>query len=578
MHICVRELKAKMSVTNTAEKETERETAEVVEYWTDHLAAQATKKAKLDGSGSRVIVVNDSKTPSGRIHVGSLRGILIHDAVFKSILKERTGSGGALNAGEEKNEDTRARFIYGFDDMDALDGLPVYLDREIFEKFMGHPLCNIPAPEGGTEKNFAQFFADEFVKVFEILGCHPKIYWMSELYKSGRMNDVIRTALKNASTIRKIYEETSGTIKPSDWLPFQPICDECGRIGTTRAYDFDGETVAYTCEPDMVSWANGCGHTGRKSPFDGNGKLAWKIEWAARWPVLGVQIECAGKDHFTRTGSRAVSGLISQEVYGYTPPEGFGYEFFLIGGRKMSSSKGMGVSALEISRMLPPQILRFLLIKTRPTAQLDFDPSGPALPRLFDEFDKYERMHFGIENIPPGQEVNVSRIYELCQTGRVPETLPLQVPFSHVTMLVQLFPNDAQVLEQLERSGHIESAQNPENSVLDRIEFARRWTADYAGEQFRMQVLEKLPPKVEIGEKEKTVLTALATLFEKGRPSEEDVVNAVRGAAGTAGIPARDAFGMVYKIFLGKTFGPKLGAFLLALERDFVVKRLKLSG
>jgi len=27
-------------------------------------------------------VVNDSKTPSGRVHVGSLRGVLIHDAIY----------------------------------------------------------------------------------------------------------------------------------------------------------------------------------------------------------------------------------------------------------------------------------------------------------------------------------------------------------------------------------------------------------------------------------------------------------------------------------------------------------------
>ena len=30
-------------------------------------------------------VINDSKTPSGRVHVGALRGVLLHDALFRAL-------------------------------------------------------------------------------------------------------------------------------------------------------------------------------------------------------------------------------------------------------------------------------------------------------------------------------------------------------------------------------------------------------------------------------------------------------------------------------------------------------------
>ena len=40
--------------------------------WCDKIAAQV--------EGEQLI--NDSKTPSGRAHVGALRGVLIHDVVF----------------------------------------------------------------------------------------------------------------------------------------------------------------------------------------------------------------------------------------------------------------------------------------------------------------------------------------------------------------------------------------------------------------------------------------------------------------------------------------------------------------
>src|SRR2546430_13531070 len=56
------------------------------------------------------------------------------------------------------------------------------------------------------------------------------------------------------------------------WLPVWVICENCGRIGTTHATDFDGATVAFECRKDYVSWAEGCGHRGRLSPFKGDRK------------------------------------------------------------------------------------------------------------------------------------------------------------------------------------------------------------------------------------------------------------------------------------------------------------------
>ena len=43
--------------------------------WCEKVAAQANPDIPH--------IINDSKTPSGRVHVGALRGVLIHDAVFR---------------------------------------------------------------------------------------------------------------------------------------------------------------------------------------------------------------------------------------------------------------------------------------------------------------------------------------------------------------------------------------------------------------------------------------------------------------------------------------------------------------
>ena len=64
-------------------------------YWADELAARV--------SGPQV--VNDSKTPSGTVHVGSLRGPVMHDAIARAL----------------RDRGIPVKFRYGVEDMDAMD-------------------------------------------------------------------------------------------------------------------------------------------------------------------------------------------------------------------------------------------------------------------------------------------------------------------------------------------------------------------------------------------------------------------------------------------------------------------------
>src|SRR5258708_5956205 len=109
------------------------------------------------------------------------------------------------------------------------------------------------------------------------------------------MNEVIRTALQKADVIRRIYKDVSGSQRDEKWLPLSVVCENCGKIGTTIAVSFDGERVEYRCEKNKVEWAEGCGHEGKVSPFDGHAKLPWKVEWPAKFKVMGVHVEGGGK-------------------------------------------------------------------------------------------------------------------------------------------------------------------------------------------------------------------------------------------------------------------------------------------
>ncbi|MCK4824144.1 lysine--tRNA ligase, partial [bacterium] len=233
-------------------------------YWADKIAQEIIKSKKF-----KPYWVDDMKTPSGKIHVGSLRGVLIHDLIYKALL----------------SKGTKATFSYVIDDHDPMDSLPVYLDKKKYLPHMGKPLNTVPAPQSGFA-SYAEYFAKEFIGVFNTLGAKPKIIWASGLYKSGKMDGIIRMVLDKAQIIRDIYKEVYGEAKPRDCFPFQAICPECGKVGTTKVFDWDGKTVAFKCEPNLVDWAKGCEHEGKISPFGGTGKIPWKVEWAAKWMVI----------------------------------------------------------------------------------------------------------------------------------------------------------------------------------------------------------------------------------------------------------------------------------------------------
>ena len=284
-------------------------------FWADKVAEEI-----IQSGNYKPYWIDDMFTPSGYPHVGSLRGPLVHDIVYKAL----------------KNKGVFVTWTYIMNDFDPIDGLPPEL-QDKFSQYMGLPVRSAPSPVEGYE-SYGDYFSKDIQRVLKDLGVEAKYLSSWDMYHEGKFNDVIKVALDSAEKIQDIYEEVSGSKKrEKGWLPFQVICEKCKKLGTTRVHDWDGKTVAYTCEPEMVKWAKGCGYTGRISPFDGNGKLPWKVDWPAHWKVMGVTIEGAGKDHSSAGGSRDIAKALCAEVFNYPNPYNLPYEFFLIGGKKMDS-------------------------------------------------------------------------------------------------------------------------------------------------------------------------------------------------------------------------------------------------
>ncbi|KKQ74797.1 MAG: Lysine-tRNA ligase [Candidatus Woesebacteria bacterium GW2011_GWB1_38_5b] len=504
-------------------------------FWADKVASEI-----IDSGRYTPYWVDDMKTPSGRVHIGALRGLVVHDLVYKALI--------------DRGKD--AKYTYVFDNHDPMDDIPTYLPREKFEKYLGMPLFSIPSPEPGFD-NYAEFYAKEFEKVFRAIGCEPEIIWAKDLYTKGLMNGVIKEVLDNSAEVRKIYEEMYDKKLTDNWYPFQLFCPECGKVSTTNVTGWDGKEVTYECLPDKVPFTKGCGAKGKVSPFSTKdkmaGKLPWKVEWACKWKVIGITVEGAGKDHMSKGGSHDLASEICKRVINYPVPYAVSYEWFLIGGRKMSSSKGVGTSAIDMLEILPPELIRFLMVRIKVNTQINFDPTEPAtIPNLFDDYQKASEAYFEKSN------EDLARVFELSQIGEIKK--PPLVRFSILTQWVQM-PN---VEEEIKKQG-----------LGEWVKYAKVWVERFAPEDQKFEIQKGLPDaSKDLTDMQKKVLGKISDELDK-KWNGEDFQVRIYDIGKELGLTGKETFQAIYQTLLGKDHGPKAGFLILSLDKEFVKKRFQ---
>ena len=503
-------------------------------FWADKVAADIIASSK-----HKPYWVDDMKTPSGFSHVGSLMGPVIHSMIFRAL----------KDAGQE------VKYTFVINDFDTMDELSPDLSED-FRQYMGMSLKQVPSP---VEKysNLADYFADGFIDSIKSLGVEAEILSSWELYHQGKFDEVIMLALDNAEKIQDIYQRISGSDKKaSGWLPFQVFCERCGKLGTTRVFAWDGELVTYKCEPTLVKWAVGCGHEGKISPFGGNGKLPWKIDWAAHWKVIGITIEGAGKDHASKGGSYDIAMALCEEVFKCDKPFRLPYEFLLIGGKKMSSSKGVGLKAHDLIKILPAEVGRFLFARSGIKSQSNFDPiETDAIPVLFDDYQKAADAYFN-----KGNE-DLARAFELSQVSEIQK--PPTVRFSVLAQWIQM-PN---MEEEIKKEGLEVWAK-----------YARVWIEKFAPEKDKFTVQKTLPEVIKnLSSDQKAFLKKVAE--ELGKTSSgEEFQTRIYNLGKEMGLGGKDAFAAIYISLIGKDHGPKAAWLILSLDKEFVRNRFEESA
>jgi lysyl-tRNA synthetase class 1 len=497
------------------------------QHWADDIAAQ------IAAQGSRH-EISTGISPSGEIHIGNLREVITADVVARA-LRER---------GVEVVLD------YVADNFDPLRKVYPFLDRTLYEPLIGAPLSEIPCP-CGKHASYAEHYLEPFLESLKRLRIDVKVIYADRMYKSGMLVPQIVQALQGRDAIARILHDSTGRQVEDDWSPFNPICAQCRRLTETvvRGFSAKDETVDYACR---------CGGQGTAS-MRGGGKLTWRVDWPARWARIPVTVEPFGKDHATRGGSYDTGARICREVFQAEPPFPVTYEWIAFTGQgDMSKSKGNVLSVHRMLEVVPPEVLRYLVVKTRPMRSINFDPGLPLLA-LVDEFD---------------DAASSARDPRAMALSGADQFKPIAVPFRHLVNVVQMADFDLdQVVVILRRNGY---PVDDEAAVKERAGYAIRWLREFAPGDVKFSVQRVLPASAgDLGPPEKEFLRRLA---DRLRPEQsgEEIHALVYDVAKEAGMEKTTAaFQAIYRVFLDRPRGPRAGWFLAFLDRAFVLARLR---
>lgn len=519
-------------------------------HWADRVGKTLLRRGSCHTIASGISI-------SGHIHIGHSNDVFIADAVRRSV--------------EEKGG--KAEVIWYKDDFDPMRRVPWPLPSD-FEEYLGMPYINIPSPDPDYD-TFADFFASPFVDSLADFGIQVEIYSGAEVYREGKLSDQIGTALEKANEIRNILNKYRSEPLQEDWLPFNAICEECGRLATTRAYDWEGNHISYVCQG--ADYVDGCGHEGQADWTRGEGKLAWRVEWPARWKMLGVTCEPFGKDLAAAGGSYDTGKLIARRVFDNKPPEPIPYEWISLKGKPMSSSKGRVFTLAQWLKVGEPELLRYLIFRSKAMKAKNFDPGLPLLD-LYDEYDNLEDIYFGESEVSRSKEPQLRRIYEISQTNAIPETRPQRIPFRLAAIMCQVARDSDHAIEILRKKGVLgELSERDLELARRRLKCAKNWIENHAPESARLKVLKELPNEVkeELSPKQEEGLASLASEISERELGPEEIHNRVYETARKLEIGPAELFRAIYKVLLGKESGPRVGNFIIALETDFVVKRFR---
>ena len=353
--------------------------------WIDKLADDLLRREERLGRDTGMVRVESGLGASGVPHLGSL-GDAVRAYGVKLALED---------AGH------RSELIAYSDDLDGLrkvpEGMPASLGEHI-----ARPVSLVPDPDG-CYSSYGERMSSLLLEGLDALGIEYVHKRARDAYAGGAFREQIGRILSAAGRIGERIEGMVGQSKFRGALPYFPVCGRCGRLYTARAESYDPRAgrVTYECRGADIGGARveGCGHRAESDVGRDLGKLAWKVEFAARWQAFDVRFEAYGKDIMD---SVRVNDWVCKEVLGTPPPHHVRYEMFLDkGGKKISKSSGNVLTAQRWLRYATPESVLLLMYKRIAGAR---EIGIGDVPALMDEYADLAAAYHGEEGSGGGAE------------------------------------------------------------------------------------------------------------------------------------------------------------------------------
>ena len=514
--------------------------------WLDKVAQETVDREKKLGRDLSLLRVESGLGASGLPHIGSV-GDAIRSYGVKLALE---------------NLGYKSELVAYSDDFDGLRKVPAGFPSWL-KDYISHPVSRIPDPFD-CHSSYAEHVGSLLRESLDRLGIEYRFQSGSEAYSSGALNDQIRKILSHSRSIGKKINELVGQSKYEDALPYTPVCKNCERIYVTQAVSFipRSDTVHYKCSGTKLGdkFVKGCGYEGDAKITEGDGKLMWKVEFAARWSAFDIRFEAYGKE---LTDSVKINDWVAEKALGYPPPYHARYELFQDkSGRKISKSVGNLVTPAEWLEFASPESLRLLMYKRIIGAR---NISLEDVPTYMDEFDDLEESYFSKKRDPNQmKDARLRGLYEYTMFLKTPQAKGVHVPYRLLAQLCSVAPPTSVedfVLKRLASYGMVTS-MSPDLS--------RRigWAAKWSGRGGR--------PPVEAPELAAPVKKAVEEFARAllGAKDAEGVQNAAFEALKRNGLKPGEFFPKVYAVLLGSDRGPRLGPYVIDAGQAAVSKSL----
>jgi lysyl-tRNA synthetase class 1 len=517
--------------------------------WYDKMASKTVARERKLHRSLGLIKTEMGIAASGLPHIGSLCDAARSFAVTLALREQGFNS----------------ELVAFSDDKDGLRKVPEGMPDSLIEH-LGRPVTDVPDTYG-CHSSYGEHMSLLLREALDKCGIDYKFMSATEAYGKGLFNEEIKAILLNAKRIGEIVKEELGQEKFLEALPYFAVCEECGRIYTTKAYDFfpkEGK-ILYTCEGMEVKgrWLQGCGHKGEVDYRKGMGKLSWKGEFAVRWKALDIRFEAFGKDV---ADSVRVNDRICREIFNWEPPTHARYELFLAkSGKRFSKSAGVVLTPQTWFKFGSPQSLLLLLLKRFVGARA-IDVTD--IPTYMDELDSLEDIYFDRKPAKDERErAKLRGLYEYCFAMRVPSEPSLHVPYNLMTYLAKVAPKGAEeqyIADRLRSYGYLKQDQTLDDTARKRMEYALNWVKDFE---------EIKEVTVTLTEEEKAAVAELIRVLEIEEEPER-IQNAVFNTAKKCGLQPASFFRTIYTILMGAPQGPRLGPYIIAMGKQNVIDAL----